>query len=58
MAEAAEQLNRHPDVELRYVNLALRLTTRDADNRITEKHLRLAGEIQKAVEESKGKLAQ
>jgi 4a-hydroxytetrahydrobiopterin dehydratase len=45
-------------VELRYVNLTLRLTTHDAGNKVTEKHLRLAGEIQKAVEESKDKLAQ
>jgi Pterin-4a-carbinolamine dehydratase len=47
VAEAAERLNRHPDVELRYVNLALRLTTHDAGNKVTEKDLRLAEEIQK-----------
>jgi pterin-4-alpha-carbinolamine dehydratase (EC 4.2.1.96) len=33
VAEAAERLNHHPDVELRYVNLALRLTTHDAETR-------------------------
>jgi 4a-hydroxytetrahydrobiopterin dehydratase len=58
VAEAAERLNRHPDVELHYVNLALRLTTNDAGNKVTEKQLRLAEEIQKAVEESKDNLAQ
>jgi 4a-hydroxytetrahydrobiopterin dehydratase len=58
VAEAAERLNRHPDVELRYVNLALRLTTHDAGNKVTEKDPRLAGEIQKAVEEFREKLAQ
>lgn len=51
VAEAAERLNHHPDVELRYVNLALRLTTHDAGNKVTEKDLRLAEEIQKIVEE-------
>ena len=41
-AEAAERLNRHPNVELHYVNLTLRLTTHDAGNKVTEKDLRLA----------------
>ena len=58
VAEAAERLNHHPDVELRYVNLALRLTTHDAGNKVTEKDLRLAGETQKAVEEFREMLAQ
>ncbi len=58
VAEAAERLNHHPDVELRYVNLTLRLTTHDAGNKVTEKDLQLAGEIQKAVEEFRDKLAQ
>jgi 4a-hydroxytetrahydrobiopterin dehydratase len=48
VAEAVERLNRRPDVELRYVNLALRLTTHDAGNKVTEKDLRLAEEIQKS----------
>ncbi|MCC6067230.1 MAG: 4a-hydroxytetrahydrobiopterin dehydratase [Pyrobaculum sp.] len=58
VAEAAERLNRRPDVELRYVNLALRLTTHDAGNKVTEKDPRLAGEIQKAVEEFREMLTQ
>ena len=58
VAEAAESLNHHPDVELRYVNLALRLTTHDAGNKVTEKDLRLAEEIQKIVEEFRDRLAQ
>jgi len=58
VAEAAERLNHHPDVELRYVNLALRLTTHDAGNKVTEKDLRLAEEIQKIVEEFRNRLAQ
>ena len=49
VGEAAERLNHHPDVELRYVNLTLRLTTHDAGNKVTEKDLRLAEEIQKIV---------
>ena len=56
VAEAAERLNHHPDVELRYVNLALRLTTH-AGNKVTEKDLRLAEEIQKIVEEFRDRLA-
>jgi 4a-hydroxytetrahydrobiopterin dehydratase len=58
VAEAAERLNHHPDVELRYVNLTLRLTTHDAGNKVTERDLQLAGEIQKAVEEFRDRLAQ
>jgi len=58
VAEAAERLNHHPDVELRYVNLALRLTTHDAGNKVTEKDLRLAEEIQKIVDEFRDRLAQ
>jgi 4a-hydroxytetrahydrobiopterin dehydratase len=58
VVEAAEQLNHHPDVELRYVNLTLRLTTHDAGNKVTEKDLRLAEEIQKIVEEFRERLAQ
>ncbi|AKT35673.1 pterin-4-alpha-carbinolamine dehydratase [Pyrobaculum sp. WP30] len=58
VAEAAERLNHHPDVELRYVNLALRLTTHDAGNKVTEKDLRLAEEIQKIMEEFRDRLAQ
>jgi len=57
-AEAAERLNRHPDVELHYVNLAPRLTTHNASNKVTKKDLRLAGETQKAVEEFREMLAQ
>jgi Pterin-4a-carbinolamine dehydratase len=58
VAEVAERLNHHPDVELRYVNLTLRLTTHDAGNRVTERDLELAGEIQKLVEEFRDRLAQ
>jgi len=58
VGEAAERLNHHPDVELRYVNLTLRLTTHDAGNKVTEKDLRLAEELQKIVEDFRDKLAQ
>jgi Pterin-4a-carbinolamine dehydratase len=58
VAGVAERLNHHPDVELRYVNLTLRLTTHDAGNRVTERDLELAGEIQKLVEEFRDRLAQ
>ena len=58
VAEAAERLNRHPDVELHYVNLVLSLTTHDAGNKVTKKGLRLAEEIQKIVEKFREMLAQ
>jgi 4a-hydroxytetrahydrobiopterin dehydratase len=60
VAEPAERLNRHPDVE--HVGYReprpLRLTTHDAGNKVTKKDLRLAGETQKAVEEFREMLAQ
>ena len=58
VAEAAERLNRHPDVELHYVNLAPRLTTHNSSNKVTKKDPQLAGETQKAVEEFSEMLAQ
>jgi hypothetical protein len=55
VAEATERLT---TIQLLYVNPTLRLTTHNAGNKVTEKQLRLAEEIQKAVEESKDNLAQ
>ncbi|ABP50811.1 MAG: 4a-hydroxytetrahydrobiopterin dehydratase [Pyrobaculum arsenaticum] len=51
VAEVADRLGHHPDVELKYVNLTLRLTTNDAGNKITEKDRRLAEEIEKIIAE-------
>jgi 4a-hydroxytetrahydrobiopterin dehydratase len=50
LAEIAERLGHHPEVELRYTNLALRLTTHDAGNKISERDLALAREIDRLVE--------
>lgn len=53
LAEVAERLGHHPDVELKYTNLILRLTTHDAGNKVTERDLALAREIDKLIEAHK-----
>ncbi len=42
LAGIAERLGHHPEVELRDTNLALRITTHDAGNKISERDLALA----------------
>lgn len=51
VAEAADKLAHHPDVELRYVYLTLRLTTHDAGNKITHRDKDMAKEIDRIIEE-------
>ncbi|AET33202.1 4a-hydroxytetrahydrobiopterin dehydratase [Pyrobaculum ferrireducens] len=50
LAEIAERHGHHPDVELKYTNLVLRLTTHDAGNKITDRDLALAKEIDRLIE--------
>ncbi|MGC9118694.1 MAG: 4a-hydroxytetrahydrobiopterin dehydratase [Thermoproteus sp.] len=50
LAEAADRLGHHPDAELRYVDLVLKLTTHDAGNRVAERDLSLAREIERLLE--------
>jgi 4a-hydroxytetrahydrobiopterin dehydratase len=50
LAEIAERHGHHPDVELRYTNLVLRLTTHDAGNKITDRDLALARETDRLIE--------
>jgi 4a-hydroxytetrahydrobiopterin dehydratase len=50
LAEIAERHGHHPDVELRYTNLILRLTTHDAGNKITDRDLALARKIDRLIE--------
>ena len=50
VAEAAEQLNHHPNWSNAYNNVSIRLTTHDA-NSLTERDLRLAKCIADALQE-------
>lgn len=45
VAEAAEKLNHHPDIDIRYTNVCFVLSTHDAGG-ITEKDLTLARSIE------------
>lgn len=45
----AEELNHHPNIEVKYDVVALELTTHDAGNSLSEKDYKLAEEIEKAI---------
>lgn len=46
----AEKLNHHPDVEIfSYKNVKIKLTTHDEGNKITDKDIELAKEIDKIL---------
>src|SRR5947199_7948272 len=45
IALAAEEIDHHPDIDIRWRTLTLRLTTWDADRRVTDLDLRLAARI-------------
>lgn len=47
VALAAESLNHHPDIDIRYVNVTLRLATHDAGDAVTTMDIRLATECDK-----------
>jgi 4a-hydroxytetrahydrobiopterin dehydratase len=49
VARAADRMNHHPDIDIRYTKITCALTTHDAGG-ITESDLTLAGEIEKVVE--------
>lgn len=49
VALLAEEHHHHPDIELRYNRLKLRLSTHDAGNTITKKDLGLAEAINKLL---------
>ncbi|HII46789.1 MULTISPECIES: 4a-hydroxytetrahydrobiopterin dehydratase [Pyrobaculum] len=57
LAQIAERLGHHPDVELKYVNLVLKLTTHDAGNRVTDRDLALAREIDRLVESYRDRIS-
>ena len=45
VAEIAERLDHHPDIEISYNWVVLRCTSHDAGRNVTERDHRLAGEI-------------
>ena len=45
VAEIAERLDHHPDIEISYNRVVLRCTSHDAGRTVTERDHRLAGEI-------------
>ena len=49
VAEAAEEANHHPDIDIRWRNVTFRLTTHDAGG-VTSKDAALASRIQSAAE--------
>lgn len=46
IADAAEAMNHHPDIDIRYTKITCVLSTHDAGG-ITQKDITLAGEIEK-----------
>jgi 4a-hydroxytetrahydrobiopterin dehydratase len=45
IAVAAEAANHHPDIDIRWRTLTLRLTTWEADSHVTDQDISLAGQI-------------
>ena len=50
VAKAADAMNHHPDIDIRYTKITCALSTHDAGG-ITELDLKLAGEIEKLSSE-------
>ena len=50
MAFACEKANHHPELSNVYSTVTIRLCTHDAGNKVTEKDVNLAGEIEKLAE--------
>lgn len=48
VADVADKMNHHPDIDIRYTNIAFALSTHDAGG-ITQRDLDLAGAIEKAA---------
>jgi 4a-hydroxytetrahydrobiopterin dehydratase len=46
IAEAAEQANHHPDIDIRYNTVTLALVSHDSGG-VTQRHVRMAGVINK-----------
>lgn len=50
VGELAERENHHPDIDIRYDELRLKLSTHDAGNKVTEKDISLAQKIEMLYE--------
>ncbi|NVK27358.1 MAG: 4a-hydroxytetrahydrobiopterin dehydratase [Flavobacteriia bacterium] len=48
IAELAESENHHPDIDIRFTKITVKLTTHDAGSAVTEKDYSLAEKIEKA----------
>ena len=48
VAEVADKMNHHPDIDIRYTNIAFSLSTHDAGG-ITQRDFDLAGAIEQAA---------
>jgi 4a-hydroxytetrahydrobiopterin dehydratase len=48
VAEVADKMNHHPDIDIRYTNIAFSLSTHDAGG-ITQRDLELANAIEQAA---------
>jgi 4a-hydroxytetrahydrobiopterin dehydratase len=48
VAEVADRMNHHPDIDIRYTKIAFSLSTHDAGG-ITQRDLELAGAIEEAA---------
>jgi 4a-hydroxytetrahydrobiopterin dehydratase len=48
VAEVADRMNHHPDIDIRYTNIAFSLSTHDAGG-ITQRDLELAAAIEQAA---------
>ena len=46
VADVAERMNHHPDIDVRYTKVTFQLSTHDAGG-ITQRDIQLAGEIEK-----------
>ena len=51
VADVAEEMNHHPDIDIRYTRVTCTLSTHDAGG-ITERDIRLAGRIETVASEA------
>jgi len=57
VAAVAEELGHHPDMDLRYTTLVLKLTTHGAGNRVTEKDEEMAKRLDELINRWRDRLS-
>jgi 4a-hydroxytetrahydrobiopterin dehydratase len=55
IALAAEEIDHHPDIDIRWRTLTLRVTTWEADSHVTDLDLNLAARIDKILKAATGR---